>query len=177
MWHAAVFARDEKYRKQALQTCPADRPLIVQFCANDPEIFSKAVKLTVEAIEVDAIDLNLGCPQIIAKRGHFGSFLQDEWELISRLIKVIHENFEVPVTAKMRIFEDIQKTVDYAKMMESAGCQILTVHGRTREQKGALTGLASWNHIKAVVEALKIPVIANGNVGFMFCYYILTYNT
>ena len=105
----------------------------------------------------------------------FGSFLQDEWELISRLIKVIHENFEVPVTAKMRIFEDIQKTVDYAKMMESAGCQILTVHGRTREQKGALTGLASWNHIKAVVEALKIPVIANGNVGFMFCYYILTY--
>ena len=93
--------------------------------------------------------------------------MQDEWELISKLIKVIHDNFEVPVTAKMRIFEDIQKTVDYAKMMESAGCQILTVHGRTREQKGALTGLASWNHIKAVVEALKIPVIANGNVGFI----------
>ena len=98
--------------------------------------------------------------------------MQDEWELISKLIKVIHDNFEVPVTAKMRIFEDIQKTVDYAKMMESAGCQILTVHGRTREQKGALTGLASWNHIKAVVEALKIPVIANGNVGYI---ELLTY--
>ena len=42
MWHSAVFARDEKYRKNALQTCPSDRPLIVQFCANDPETFKKA---------------------------------------------------------------------------------------------------------------------------------------
>ena len=75
MWHSAVFARDEKYRKNALQTCPQDRPLIVQFCANDPETFKKAVKLTVDAIECDAIDLNLGCPQVIAKRYFLSLFL------------------------------------------------------------------------------------------------------
>ena len=68
MWHSAVFARDEKYRRNALQTCPQDRPLIVQFCANDPETFKKAVQLTIDTIECDAIDLNLGCPQVIAKR-------------------------------------------------------------------------------------------------------------
>ena len=58
MWHSAVFARDEKYRKNALQTCPQDRPLIVQFCANDPETFKKTVQLTINSIECDAIDLN-----------------------------------------------------------------------------------------------------------------------
>lgn len=162
MFHSNVFNKDPKYRKDNMVTCEEDRPLIVQFCGNNPEIIASAAKL-VEG-QCDAIDINLGCPQSIAKRGRYGSFLQDDWDLLKKIVQTMSEAVSVPITCKVRIFESIEKSVEYALMLQNAGCKMLTVHGRTREQKGPLTGIASWEHIKAVREAISIPMLANGNI-------------
>ncbi|KAJ1993011.1 tRNA dihydrouridine synthase [Coemansia spiralis] len=163
MFHAKMFGEDNpKYRNEHWQTEDSDRPLFVQFCANDPDALLKAAQIVAD--KADAVDLNLGCPQHIARRGHYGSYLMEDWDLVSKLIRKLHENLEIPVTAKIRVYPEVEKTVAYAKMIEAAGAQIITVHGRLREQKGHKTGLADWSKIKAVKEAVKVPVFANGNI-------------
>ncbi|KAJ7494293.1 dihydrouridine synthase-domain-containing protein [Mycena galericulata] len=189
MIHAKLFADStRKYRNQFFDVPSGeegepttDRPLIVQFCANDPEYLLTSAKVVEK--HCDAVDINLGCPQDIARRGKYGAFLQDDWDLIfnlsaaafissrffradERAVNTLHKNLAVPVTAKFRVFPSIQKTVEYAQMLERAGAQILTCHGRVREQRGHNAGLASFAHIRAVKQNVSVPVFANGNILF-----------
>ncbi|EMG49840.1 tRNA-dihydrouridine synthase, putative [Candida maltosa Xu316] len=169
MFHSKLFATQEKYRDS--MWCngldgnrETDRPLIVQFCANDPEYLLQAAKL-VES-QCDAVDLNLGCPQGIARKGKYGAFLMDDWDLVHKLIRTLHDNLSVPVTAKIRIYDDYEKSLKYARMVLDAGAQFITIHGRTREMKGQATGLASWKILKYLRENLPEDQVffANGNI-------------
>ncbi|GAA5829486.1 hypothetical protein JCM3766R1_001119 [Sporobolomyces carnicolor] len=172
MFHAALFSTQPKYQHEMFDLSPGsiegvapyDRPLIVQFCANDKDQWlASAQKLEGKC---DAVDLNLGCPQGIARRGKYGAFLMEEWDLIRSMISHLHQNLAIPVTAKIRCFPTLSKTLSYASHVFASGAQILTLHGRTREMKGQLTGFASWDKIKQVVKLVqpKIPVLANGGV-------------
>ena len=141
-----------------------DRPLFVQFCANKPDDLLDAAQYV--APYCDAVDLNLGCPQGIARSGHYGAFLQEDWNTIYKIINKLHNELSVPVTAKMRILETKKRTLEYAQMILSAGASVLTVHGRRREQKGHNTGLADWSTIRYLRDNLppETVLFANGNI-------------
>lgn len=167
MMHARLFATQEKYRRDMwseLDGGEQDRPLVVQFCANDPDYLLQAAKHVVG--KCDAVDINFGCPQGIAKKGGYGAFLMDDWPLVYKLINKLHTELEVPVTAKIRVYEDKEKTLEYAKMVLDAGAQFLTVHGRTREMKGQKTGLADWEILRYLRDNLPKDTVffANGNI-------------
>jgi len=162
MLHARLFKDGHIYRKEMFTTCPWDRPLLAQFCANDPDILLAAARYVED--QVDGVDINLGCPQRIAKKGKYGAYLMDDIDLVERMVRKLADNLTVPVTVKIRRFPNIEDTVDYAKRLEAAGASLLAIHGRTREQKRAKEVLADWEVIKAVKAALTIPVLANGNI-------------
>ncbi|KAI6353548.1 hypothetical protein MCOR25_008952 [Pyricularia grisea] len=183
MFHARLFGENPSYRDSHFQpmrkdpTSPddqptpwldgnpaIDRPLFVQFCANDPSALLEAAKHV--APYCDAVDLNLGCPQGIARKGHYGAFLQEDQELIHKLIRQLHDGLSIPVTAKIRILDTPEATLAYARNVLDAGASILTVHGRRREQKGHLTGVADWSAIRHLRENLppETVIFANGNI-------------
>ncbi|KFY93410.1 hypothetical protein V498_04424 [Pseudogymnoascus sp. VKM F-4517 (FW-2822)] len=189
MLHARLFTTTEKFRfnhfqptRSGLPTPPVsappasspdtyldghpsiDRPLFVQFCANTPDDLLAAAQYV--APFCDAVDLNLGCPQGIARKGGYGAFLQEDQELIYALINTLHTRLNVPVTAKIRVLETREETLAYAKKVLSAGASILTVHGRLREAKGHKTGLADWGAIRYLRDNLprETVIFANGNI-------------
>lgn len=122
------------------------RPLFAQFCANDPETLLGAARI-VEG-ECDYVDLNLGCPQHIAKRGRYGAFLMDDLPLVERMVQALSAELSTPVSCKIRVFPELERTLEYAHMLQAAGCSLLAVHGRTRQQKDSRAVRADWDAIK-----------------------------
>jgi len=114
--------------------------------------------------ECDAVDINLGCPQKIARKGNYGAFLLSQQQIVLDIIKNLNENLKIPVTCKIRCLKTEEETLDLCMKIEQAGCSMLTVHGRTKEHNKRLIGPTNWKIIKTIKETLSIPVIANGGI-------------
>lgn len=166
MIHSGRFAPEkaDKFREQRFDGTgeEEDRPLIVQFCGNDPDTVVQAARHVED--RVDAVDLNLGCPQKIARKGDYGAFLLPRPDLCEKIVSVMSRELAVPVTVKIRALENDQDTLDLVRRLEGAGAQLLTVHGRTVRQAKTQQGMANWDIIRQVKEAVSIPVVGNGGV-------------
>jgi len=135
---------------------------VVQIFGSSPEIMSKVVEDFGE--KFDIIDINMGCPAPKIFKNGEGSALMGNLELARQIISSCVKVAKVPITVKFRsgIDENSINAVEFAKMCEEAGASAITIHPRTREQ--FYSGNADWKLIKDIVNAVKIPVIGNGDV-------------
>jgi len=164
MVHSVMFITSDKYRENVFDDLKEvnDRPLFIQFCGHDPDILLKAAKMVENKCE--SIDINFGCPQFIAKRGFYGAFLLENTELVLKILGYLSNNLKCGVSAKIRLFNDLNKSYELAKGIAATGIKVLTVHGRTKEQNKDTTGTCNWDAIKIIKSNLNIPVIANGGI-------------
>jgi nifR3 family TIM-barrel protein len=141
---------------------PDERPGVVQIAGSDPAVMGEAAARLVER-GADAIDVNMGCPVRKIVDRCAGSALLREPAKAAAIVEGIRRRVAVPVTVKIRAgWDDASQSVDVARALESAGAAAVAVHGRTREQ--GYSGRASREAIRAVKEAVAIPVIGNGDV-------------
>jgi len=147
-----------------LQSEPGERPLAMQIFANSPEMAAEAASYVEELGTADILDFNMGCPAPkIVKNGE-GSALMLAPDKVYEILSAIRKAVKMPFTVKMRKGWDDQhvNVLEIAKIAEAAGVDAIAVHGRTREQ--FYSGQADWQIIAEVKKAVKVPVIANGDV-------------
>ena len=160
---AGIHYRNEKTLAM-LETVKEERPAAIQIFGSDPAICAEAAAYVEQLGSAAVIDFNSGCPAPkIVKNGE-GSALMKNPALLEKILSAVKKSVKLPVSVKIRLGYDAENinAVEVAKRVENAGVDFIAVHGRTREQ--FYSGAANWEEIAKVKAAVKIPVIANGDV-------------
>jgi len=153
----------ESKRKRYLHFYEDEHPISAQLFGSDPSTLSDAARI-VEDAGFDLVDLNLGCPAKRVVKCNGGSGLLKDLPVIGRIFETIRAAVTIPFTVKFRMGWDDSNLVcvELARMAEECGINAVALHARTREQ--GYSGQARWEWIAAVKDAVKIPVIGNGDI-------------
>ena len=163
MVSAKAISFHNKNTKSLMEITPQEHPVSLQLFGSEPELMAEVAR-SIEEQTFDILDINMGCPVPKVVNNGEGSALLKNPELIHRIVSEISHAIKKPVTVKIRIgFEGYDvDPVEIAKIIEDAGGAAVAVHGRTRQQYYA--GEADWETIGRIKDAVRIPVIGNGDV-------------
>jgi nifR3 family TIM-barrel protein len=161
---AEAIRRGSERTHQYLRFDDAERPIGVQIFGSDPGAMAEAAALVEQMYAPDFVDINFGCPVKKVVRHNGGSGCLRDLDLVQSIIRSVSSAISIPATVKIRSgwSDETRNPVEIALRCQDAGALVLTIHARSRTQM--YSGHADWDEIAAVVEALDIPVIGNGDV-------------